>query len=345
MKVLFAPSIPWISTHKKFVVGTGPDNMLLFKILNSCGIECFFADPSGKIFNPFFRNNAFLQSIDPIRACKICLIHRDIDVVVSVFEGAATSLSAIRGLLNSRTAIAMWDIGLTNWKIRNQVINFTLPRIDKLMVLGSNQVEYINKNYSPCKSISVIGHYVDTTFFSLQAPIERGYVLSVGEDVGRDFPSLIAAAPFIEREIVIKASKFELDQLVPNVSIKRQRLNFLDFRELYRDSCVVVVPSHHTENASGVSTILEAYACGRPLVVTDNPGIGDFIIQNKTCLVVPKNDPRALAEAVNFLMNNPTEANRLVENGRAFVEKFCSVESFARRFATELSSIMQEKAL
>lgn len=51
--------------------------------------------------------------------------------------------------------------------------------------------------------------------------------------------------------------------------------------------------------------MLEAAACGRPLVVSDVPGCRQFVRDGVEGLVVPPNDPRALARAISRLAGNP----------------------------------------
>lgn len=339
MKVLFAPSIPWLPQQKNYIDDASPDPRKFFRCLEDEGIECLIIDPNPRPWNPFGGMNALLQSLDPIRALQISVFHRDADVVVSVFEGAATSLGTLRRIFRSKSAIVMWDIGLTNWRLRNKIINFTLPKIDELFVLGTNQVQYVKDSFTSCQAITPIGHYVDSDFYS-EAPIEMdGYVLSVGEDVGRDFSTFSEAVKNIRREVILKAGNPKINIESSNLKLIRERLSYSDLRDLYRKSSVVVVPTFSTNNASGVSTILEAYASGRPVVVTDNPGIRDFVIPGETCLVVPPQDAVALKDAIQRLLDDPKLCSRLATNARRFVEENCTITVFAKRFAHHLRAV------
>ena len=267
------------------------------------------------------------------------MFYRDVEVVVSVFEGAAASLGAIRRLLRFEPAIVLWDIGLTNWRLRQKIINFLLPKIDQLFVLGTNQVEYIEKTYAPCEAITPIGHYVDTDFYS-PAPLQMsGYVLSVGEDVGRDFSTLMEAVKDIDRNVIVKAGNPKIEAKSANVKIVRERLSYADLRDLYAGSSIVVLLSFKTDNASGVSTILEACASGRPMVVADNPGIYDFIIPGETCLVVPVQDSNAMKNAIERLIADPELCTKLATKARRFVEEKFSTSAFAKQFAHHLRTV------
>lgn len=339
VQVLFAPSIPWLPDRSSFVAGAGPDPFKLYGMLEKHGISSRVVDPYPRPLNPFSTRNTLLQSIDPLRALRIGLRDRDVDVVVSVFEGAAASLGAMKSLLRLEAAIAMWDIGLTEWRLRNKIINFTLPRIDQLYVLGSNQVDHIQKQYARCRKISAIGHYVDTDFFTPRPVPEGGCILSVGDDIGRDFSTLVQATEAIDREVIIKASRHPPDATRQGLRVIRDRISYVALRELYWSSAVVVLPTRVTHNACGVSTLLEAAACGRPMVVSDNPGIRDFFVPDETCLVVPPHDAEALESAIRRLLGDVALRQRLAANARAFVEQNFTSDAFADRMAGALRCI------
>lgn len=71
-----------------------------------------------------------------------------------------------------------------------------------------------------------------------------------------------------------------------------------DITSLWRDSHIAALPSHR----EGLpKSLLEAAACGRPLVATDAPGCREIAIHQQTGLLVPIEDPQALADAIGEL--------------------------------------------
>ena len=57
-----------------------------------------------------------------------------------------------------------------------------------------------------------------------------------------------------------------------------------DIVSLWRACHVAVLPSHR----EGLSvSLLEAAACGRPMIATDAPGCHDIVIEDQTGLLVP----------------------------------------------------------
>ncbi|MEW9624793.1 glycosyltransferase family 4 protein [Rhodanobacter geophilus] len=76
---------------------------------------------------------------------------------------------------------------------------------------------------------------------------------------------------------------------------------------------VVVLPSHR----EGLPrTLVEAAACGLPLVTTDVPGCREVVTDGIDGLLVPKGDGEALAQAIRRLHEDPGLAQRLGEAAR-----------------------------
>jgi len=65
--------------------------------------------------------------------------------------------------------------------------------------------------------------------------------------------------------------------------------------------------------------ILEAMACARPIVATRVGGIPEMVIDGETGILVPSKDPRAISEAVLYLLNHPKEAKEMGLKGRQHV--------------------------
>ena len=90
-----------------------------------------------------------------------------------------------------------------------------------------------------------------------------------------------------------------------------------DMPEVYRQAAIITLPSM----GEGLPTVLlEAAACGRPIVATDVPGCREVVVDGETGFLVPPNDPSALAGALEKLLDNPALRQRLGQNGRRRVE-------------------------
>lgn len=78
---------------------------------------------------------------------------------------------------------------------------------------------------------------------------------------------------------------------------------------------IIVVPSR--EESFGL-VILEAWSQGKPVIATDCDGPRELIREGETGLLVPKENPQALWEAIQRLHNDPGLRHRLGQAGQAF---------------------------
>ena len=69
-------------------------------------------------------------------------------------------------------------------------------------------------------------------------------------------------------------------------------------------------------------TVLEANACGTPVVAADVSGLCDSVLHDKTGMLVPYGDPHALAEGVSGLLLNHPRRNQLAQNAIAWAASF-----------------------
>lgn len=87
-----------------------------------------------------------------------------------------------------------------------------------------------------------------------------------------------------------------------------------DMPEVYAQAHVVCLPSYR----EGLpKALMEAAACGRPVVGTDVPGCREVVRHEETGLVVPVRDPKALAAALRRLIDDRDLRRRLGEGGRS----------------------------
>jgi glycosyltransferase involved in cell wall biosynthesis len=110
---------------------------------------------------------------------------------------------------------------------------------------------------------------------------------------------------------------------------------------------IAVLPSRHEGMPKN---LLEAAACGRPMVATDVPGCRDIVRHGETGLLVPLDDAAALAAAIDTLASSPDLRARYGAAARRLaVESFSdasvgrqTVELY-RRLAPQLKPTQSER--
>ncbi len=115
-------------------------------------------------------------------------------------------------------------------------------------------------------------------------------------------------------------------------------VHFLGFRfdleRLYPDLDVVALSSR---NEGTPVSLIEAMAAGRPVVATRVGGVPDLVEDGESGLLVPPDDPKALAEAILSLLGSPERRRAMGERGRARVYPALDIS----RLAADLKALYQ----
>ena len=93
----------------------------------------------------------------------------------------------------------------------------------------------------------------------------------------------------------------------------------------------IVTPSGKMEGIP--VSIMEAFASGLAVVATEISGIPELVHPGVTGCLVPPADPLALADALTAVHENPVEASRMAEAGRALVAKEFDINHSARQLS------------
>lgn len=113
------------------------------------------------------------------------------------------------------------------------------------------------------------------------------------------------------------------------------RMRWLGHREDVADVLPALDVMAMASRWEGLPCVLvEAITAGIPLVATAVPSNHDLVLAGESGLLVPPQDPRQLAGAVAYVLDNPAAAGRMVRRARAMVG-----DRFTPRY---LASILEE---
>jgi len=87
----------------------------------------------------------------------------------------------------------------------------------------------------------------------------------------------------------------------------------------YSAADAVIVPSHY-ESFGMVA--LEAMACGTPVIASNVGGLRYTVRDGETGLLVPREDPAALAESIALLLDDEPLRTRMGENGQRHAQRY-----------------------
>jgi glycosyltransferase involved in cell wall biosynthesis len=104
------------------------------------------------------------------------------------------------------------------------------------------------------------------------------------------------------------------------------RINYRkhDLPETYAGMNVAVILAPGSDGSC--RAMLEAMACGRPVIGADIGAIADTIDDGVNGWLVPENDGKALAQALIDALSNPAETEKRGGNARKYIEQFHSAQ-------------------
>lgn len=187
--------------------------------------------------------------------------------------------------------------------------------------LSHNGVDYKARLGLPANALTVgaIGRVVPVKAY----PVLLEACKLVFQEVPNAHLLLVGDGPLLDRLV-----QWALDNAMAN------RVHFLgsrkDVPEILRGLDVYVLSS---ESEGMSNTILEAMASGRPVIATAVGGNPELVVDGETGLLVPPNDPPAMAAAITKLLGEPQLRKQMGESGRRRVEEKFSLEVMVRNYA------------
>lgn len=229
------------------------------------------------------------------------------------------------------------------WGFNRTMMYQAIKRADAYIALTPHERDYLVKRGISSDKIHVIGAAsVDPTQFTMADGLsvrqhwqhydwgEKPLILSVGRFVARKrFDLLIEAMRIVwqqrpEAQLVIAGGKTvyaeEVERLVMNLpSAQQANVTLLyNISEEEKSSLLAatdLLVSCSTQESFGI-TLIEAWACSRPVIGARAGAIATMILNEIDGLLFEPNDPKNLAEAIQRLLADPALAERLGVSGR-----------------------------
>lgn len=287
--------------------------------------------------NPLAGKASLFASIDPWRAATVLFGRRKARAVVSYYQSGALLILALRRLLGFTPPVVIVDIGDdSNWPTRARIVAYCVRRADAVFCFAREQVAYLARQY-PGINVRFLPQQIDTQLYK-PGESESDYILSIGNDISRDYATLAEAVFDLGVPVVLRTDIVEPDPRRPHV-VLAPRGSEADLRALYQDARIVVLPLKDMRHPGGISSLLEAFACGKAVVVSAARGVIDYLRHEDNCLVVPCGDPDGLRSAVIRLLEDRTLREKLGRAARAYAESELSQDRYVRRLAEALASL------
>jgi len=193
------------------------------------------------------------------------------------------------------------------------------------------------------RKVDIVPMAVDTKVFKPVDPsqlrdelVDRGIikkgdkvVLFVGRLVQhKGLEEIIACANYVNAKFLICGSGPLKDRLEKDIESQglKDKVKLLGSIEdellpYYYSLCdLFVLPSHSRLEAFGI-VLLEAMACGKPIIASDIPGSREIVVEGHNGLLAEPLNAMDLAEKINEILQNEKSAEEMGRNGRRLAEE------------------------
>jgi len=106
----------------------------------------------------------------------------------------------------------------------------------------------------------------------------------------------------------------------------------------YVDSEVYVLPSRYE---AFPMSVLEAYACGKPVIASKVGGVMDLVIEGVTGLLFEPGDVTQLAKSIFLLLDNHEKAEDMGMKGKQFVKENFSIEKVVEKLEKVYEEVVE----
>lgn len=336
-------------------------------LLNESGISYYQVKNFKKLqrpsLNPFMHLRWFAFFIPGILSLMRLIKVNKVDIVLtSGFPGY------LQGPLAARLSGVklVWHLdGFTTPKLLKWLLFPLFHLLPNRVAVSSKAIEeYYFGNNIPSRGVSLLYPPIDTNKFHPDFYFEEyrkyfglkeservvGIVGNINPDKGYEYffsavkliKDSFPNVKFIAVGLTPKTQKRyweRLQALIVDLTIEEDLILTgarTDIAEIVNTMDIFVLSSV-TEGAGTV--LLEAMACGKPVVATNVGGVPEIIIDGETGILVPPKDSKAIAGAVLYLLNHPEEAKEMGLKGRKRVIEHFEVEKCVERYREMFQSI------
>jgi glycosyltransferase involved in cell wall biosynthesis len=221
---------------------------------------------------------------------------------------------------------------------------------DKIVLYSPTLIAEWNLERFSRKIVIAHEHFIDPHFFKIlkpfsQRPLSVGYLGRFSEEKGilnfsKAVPEIVKGNSrikvFLAGDGYLKP-RIEKDLRDQQLLESCRLLGWLSREDLpvfFNELRLLVIPSY-TEGLPNV--ILEALACGTPVLATPVGAVPDYIHDNQTGYLLSDNSPQSIWEGVNHALQDP-RIEQVAAEGRLLIEREFAFEAALEKFRSILNS-------
>jgi glycosyltransferase involved in cell wall biosynthesis len=184
------------------------------------------------------------------------------------------------------------------------------------------------------------GAFVVATVGNIRRVKGHDIFIKAAASVAAQFPriSFKIAGDVLEPDYFV-----ELQTLIRNLNLS-ERFHFVggvtDLREYLSTADIFVLPSR-SEGFS--NAIVEAMAASLPVVATDVGGNTEAVTDGVSGLIVPSEDPAALAAAITRLLSDPAKAEEMGAAGKKLASEKFTTDAMMRQITLAYANLLTRR--
>jgi len=221
---------------------------------------------------------------------------------------------------------------------------------DRCVVTSPTMAEYETEQLNiSAEKIELIPNYVSPAFFESKwsLPQKRPLVLSIGRlNEQKNYAELIRAVAGMDATLRIIGEgdrRNELEELAVSTGCDLELPGALPHAKLPEEICRASVFAQPSLYEGHPKTLIEAMACGIPVIGTDVPGIREIISHEETGLLCGTEAP-AIGSAITSVLAEPEQAMRLGTNARTFCRSQYHLDAIAEKELALYRSILKQRS-
>ena len=269
------------------------------------------------------------------------------DVVFCSSEAGGLQLAALCANSSRRPRLALFVHNVDRPRARFALKFWRMAKsVDLFLACSATQVLFLREFLRlPEDRVRHVWDHTDTRFFTpgpVSAEKARPLIVSVGLEQ-RDYKTLAAATQ--DLDVDVRISGFSKDaaamaRTFPEpmpANMSRRFYAWPELVQLYRDADVVVVSCHENRYAAGVQSLMEAMACGRPVIATATVGLEAYL--GDPIIPIPPGDAVQMRAAIQASLADRADAAARALRGRALAAERYAMERYVDEIGSALRAL------
>jgi glycosyltransferase involved in cell wall biosynthesis len=272
------------------------------------------------------------------------------DVVFCTGEDIGIPIAALCGKKQNRPKIMIFIHNINRFRGRLALKLFQVSgKVDLFLTYTSDLAkflyDYLHLNENRISLF--VEQPTDISFFtpgSFSQNKTRRLIASAGLEK-RDYCTLADAVKDLDVDVKICATSPNAktsSQTFPKVLPANMECRFYEWQDLvqlYRDADIVVIPLFENNYQAGLSTLFEALACRRPVIITRSSGLIEELIEAGAVTGVNQGDANEMRQAIITLLDNPLKAQMQAQRGYELVIERYNHNIYVDKFVQQIGSL------